>query len=467
MSNWAAKARKSAPTSPLSAVLPLYRGQKLFMADKARLKALLKSRQIGGSTVGTLEVVLDAIDRHDDWNTMSRTGRQAKKLLRKAGIHVNAIDSYVRNQLGQPTIIEKISSEEIVLKCGSVIAALPCDPDTTVGDTTNWYMDEVALYLNKVIYGTIKPSIMHGKRILMTSSPRGRTGKFPELYENWKNKGQAVTGWSFHVITLEDAVRDGLVLRDHHGNPISFEEFKRHEIEDIGIEMWLQEYMCCFQDLLTAFLSWDELKSCLITGSDGEPEEILIMTPEQLAAMRRQRPKSLLCAGFDVGRRHDLSVLWIVEVQPDGHWNTVCVRRMEKLPFGVQRDIVSSYLQAGCLDRIAIDANGIGMQICEDLRDAFGIAIEEVVFTNARKLLMAEELRAQIQARQFTMPAGEDDEIIEDFASIERIVTESDNVRLAAQRATGKTHGDYFWSAALAGHATKTLGLGDIAIAAA
>lgn len=458
MSNWQAKARKSAPAAPLTPLIPLYPYEQRFISDPARLKGWVKSRQIGGSFTGTLAMVLDALARHDDWNTMSRTGRQARKLLAKAAKHVNAIDFYVRNRFNQPSILEKPpSSEEIVLKCGAVLAALPCDPDTTVGDTVNWLLDEAALYPNSdTIFGTIKPSIMHGKRMLMVSTPRGRRGKFADLYESWK-RDPASSGWSWHVTTIEDAMREGLVLRDHLGRVLDFETFKRQEIRDIGLEMWLQEYMCVFSDLLSAFLGWT------LVQTSRHLDGVVVTPPEQLVQYARQGCE--LYAGVDIGRRKDLTVIWIVARRPDGHYESVCTLKLDRVAFATQEELLASYLKTGLILRCCIDQTGIGMQLAENMQMEFGGLVEPVTFTNATKAAMAEKLRVQMESGNFTFHDGEEEEISEDFASIEKIVTAQNNVRLEAAPGN-QTHGDYFWAACLAVKAATDYGPGEIAMAA-
>ena len=76
------------------------------------------------------------------------------------------------------------------------------------------------------------------------------------------------------------------------------------------------------------------------------------------------------------------------------------------------------------------------------------------------------------ESGNFTYPDGasddddEGDEIAEDFASGERSLTERGNVRLAAAGGN-RTHGDYFWSAALTVRAASATGPTETAMAPA
>lgn len=432
--------------------VPLLPYQKRFLLDKARLKGAVKARQIGGSFMGTLDVVLSCLEGGGDWNTMSRTGRQAKKLLAKTANHVEAIDAWARGHK-QPSIYTKITTEEIEFSNGAVIAALPCDPDTTVGDTCNWLLDEKALYPNSdKVFGTIKPSIMHGKRMIVVSTPRGRKNKFAKLFEMWKEFGDA-SGWSWHVIPIQQAIGEGLTLYDHMGNVLAFETFKKQEILDIGMEMWLQEYCCRFMDSILAFLSFETVQAC--SKSRFKP----IMTPEELAAL-----KIPLYAGVDIARHHHLTVIWIIG-KINGIWQTVTVYPMFNTPFREQETVIRRYLQSGVIKRMGIDYMGNGMQLCENTQDDFPEIVQQVLFTNKSKMEMASRVRVWMESE--TLMIQPDDDIEEDFMSIERIVTEAGNTRLEAHRGN-KTHGDYFWACCMAAaQAQEASTIPEIAMAAA
>jgi phage FluMu gp28-like protein len=455
-STFQAQRRKSRNLEGLSAVplVALYPYEQRFILDHSRLKGWVKGRQIGGSFTATLDMVLDAIDTGNDWNTMSRTGRQAKKLLRKATNHVRAIDTYVRHKLRQSSILEKPpTSEEIVLTNGAVMSALPCDPDTTVGDTVNWLLDEWPLYPDSErLFGTLKPSIMHGKRLVGIGTPRGRHNKFAKVYQTWKELSDR-SGWSFHETTIEQALADGMILYDNLGAEVVFAAFKEQEIRDIGHEMWLQEYMCQFLDAVSAFLGWDAILDC------GKPGLSLTKTPDQLARLGLP-----LYAGVDIGIRHNLTVIWILSLQPDGRYRTECVIPLSKTAFRTQEELLWSYLRTGAIYKCKIDYLGVGMQLAENARTDFAGIVEEVTFTNPTKQRMAERLRIAMEGRNFEYPA--DDDIAEDFGSVEKIVTDGGLTRIEATRG-GETHGDYFWAAALATEAAAEGGCGEVAMAVA
>jgi len=423
-------------------IVPAYLYQRRVLEDQSRLIGWVKSRQIGGSWTATLKTVLHALETGQDWNTMSRTQRQAAKLLRKAADHVRAIDRYVTGVLGLPSIVKDIGTLKIVLANNAELEALPCDPDTTTGDTCNWLIDEFDLFPSShVVFAMIKPSIMHGKRMVVISSPRSRSGKFFDLYDKYKRGG---SGWSFHRTTIEDAIADGFHPTDEHGNKISFKEFKHQEVHDMGLDMFLQEYMCLFSDKLTAFIPHALVLDCV------SAKLRLSNTPELLAALGRK-----VYVGMDIGRVRDLSVIWIVSKTGDVY-TTEAIHVMDGAPFRFQMQAMKAILDTGCVAGAMIDQNGIGMQMAEDLAADYPSVVVPFVITNASKNEVATRIKNAMQSQAFWMP--DDEDCVDDFASIQKNVTVAGNVQIAAPRTHGAGgHGDRFWAAALAVHAAATI----------
>lgn len=422
-----------------STIVPLYSYQSEVLLDRSRLKAWLKGRQIGGSFCGTLDVVTDAVETGSDWNMMSRSQRQAEKLLLKAAKHVKAYDLYSRATEGQPIVDPaEIGLRRIKLLNDATIEALPCDPDTTTGDTCNWLIDEFPLFpRSDEVFGVIKPSILHGKRMVILGTPRGRQHKFYDLYKKWQELGQG-SGWSWHRTTIEDAVQGGLKLQDHDGNRLPYQTFRKQEILDIGTELYNQEYMCTFSDRLIAFLTWD-----LIRKSQSSNVS-LIRSLDYLQHCGRK-----LYAGVDIGRRHDLTVIWVLSRAGD-IFKTESVFVMDRVPFRKQEKFLGDLLKTKQVMGCCIDEQGIGMQLAENLQADFPGIVKPISPTNANKSEMANRIKIAMENGEFLMPV--DDEVRDDFESIEKLVSSAGNVILSAPR-SASGHGDRFWAAALGVHA--------------
>ena len=100
-----------------------------------------------------------------------------------------------------------------------------------------------------------------------------------------------------------------------------------------------------------------------------------------------------------------------------------------------------------------IDENGCGMQVAENLAFDYPGIVHPFTFTNPSKAEIAGRIKAAMESEAFWMPRRE--EFIEDFASIERNVTDAGNVQSAAPSGSSG-HGDMFWAAALSVHAAAT-----------
>ena len=73
-----------------------------------------------------------------------------------------------------------------------------------------------------------------------------------------------------------------------------------------------------------------------------------------------------LYAGYDVGRKHDLSVLVVLErINKEFRWRGAV--ELREAPFDEQFELLTSVLKVRGLRRLAIDQSGLGMQLAEDL----------------------------------------------------------------------------------------------------
>jgi len=159
-----------------------------------------------------------------------------------------------------------------------------------------------------------------------------------------------------------------------------------------------------------------------------------------------------LYAGFDVGRKHDRSVLWLVERVGDVLW-TRGLRVLHDVNFTAQEQLLIALMQRGAVRRLCIDSTGIGAMLAERLVQRFGHRVEAIHFTAAVKSDLAMPLLRLFQDRLVRVPA--DPEVREDLHKVRKVVTASNNVRLEADRDDKTGHADRFWALALACHAAQ------------
>ncbi len=257
---------------------------------------------------------------------------------------------------------------------------------------------------------------------------------------------------SLHRVTVLDAVEQGIVERiqmrkerlDHvpapdAGRRQAWLDELRSTVPDA--DTWNQEYLCIRSTDATSLLNYDLIRPCEVANL-------------QLHDVTTQLPGAgALYAGFDVGRKKDLSVLWVVERVGDVFWTRV-LRVFDRVNFTAQEGAINALLANPGVRRLCMDSTGIGLQLSERLQDRWGkYRVEAVSFTAAVKSELAMPLRRLFEDRLIRVPM--DDAVREDLHSVRKIITAAGNVRFDADRSDSDGHADRFWSLALAYHAAE------------
>ena len=253
--------------------------------------------------------------------------------------------------------------------------------------------------------------------------------------------------WSHHKTPIQLAVSEGLVDRIYQRKttPEEQQEWLKNEEDNCFDEYtWLQEYCCIAVDEACAFLPYDLISTC-------ELDDVLRPLSEI---------KNDMFVGMDVGRKKDLTVIWVLE-KLENILYTRSVIELVKMPFHKQEEILSEVLSCKPFRRCCPDSTGIGMQLSENAQIKFGkYRVEPIMFTNRIKEEMAYCLRTHFENRTVFIPKTH--EIREDLHSIRRITTTANNIRFDADH-SDNGHADRFWALALALHAAGN-GTGEIHI---
>ena len=190
--------------------------------------------------------------------------------------------------------------------------------------------------------------------------------------------------------------------------------------------------MCVPADDDVAFLEYDLIAACEY---------------EQLVDWRQPEGRELYL-GVDIGRKKDLTVLWVVERLGDVLYtrHVECLANMPK----PQQDAIIWPWIARCR-RTCIDGTGLGIGCVDVARRRFGeYRVECVTFTAKVKEELAYPLRGAMQDRKLRIPY--DPTIRSDLRSVTKQTTAAGNIRFTAER-TPDGHADRFWALALAVHA--------------
>lgn len=433
---------KIIPANPDGVYLPY---QSKWILDASRLKLMEKSRQIGlswSTAYAAVERTAAQGARFDQW-VSSRDDIQARLFLEDCKLWAR-ISNMAAKDLGEVVLDEKqrITAYVIEFASGRRINSMSSNPDAQAGKRGGRILDEFALHPDPRKLWTIAyPGITWGGNMEVISTHRGSNNFFNTLVREAREHGNPKK-LSLHRVTLQDALDQGFLFKlqqmlapEHEVQAMDeakYFDFIRNGCADQ--ESFDQEYMCIAADDDAAFLEYD-----LIAASEYA-----------LDVVWGERSTGPLFAGVDIGRKKDLTVLWVLELLGDVLY-TRAVVRMEKMRKSAQEAILWPWF-AKC-DRSCIDSTGLGIGWSDDAQDEFGEhRVEAVTFTPRVKEALAYPVRGAMEDRKLRIPY--DPKIRADLRLITKQVTAAGNVRFTAER-TPDGHADHFWALALAKHAAS------------
>jgi len=427
-----------------------------WIKDRSILKLMEKARRIGISFGSAFEHVEEhALEgaRLDTYFS-SRDESTSREVVRDVRKFATALDKgakYLGAQVIDPD--KQLSAWAIRFSSETNFFALSSNPDGYAGKGGNVTLDELALRNDPRQCCSIAfPSTDWGGKVKIISTHRGTQNYFNELIEEIVHKGNPKR-FSHHRVTLQDALDQCFLwkvqTRLADGDPrldmdeADYFDYIRARCPDE--ETFLQEYMCVPSDDASAFMSYDLLTGCQYRG--GEPWEYNL---QQMAACGNP-----LFVGVDVGRDHDLTVIWVFE-KISGTYFTRKIIELQNEEFSTQEAELYPILALPNMRRCCIDASGLGRQFAENARKRFGdYRVQEIKFTAPVKEELAYPYRAAFEDKTIRIPDSQN--IRADHRAIKKETTASGNIRFTADR--GKNgHADRFWAGALAIHAGKDAG---------
>ena len=249
---------------------------------------------------------------------------------------------------------------------------------------------------------------------------------------------------SHHRVTLQDALDQGFLYKLQQMLPADDERQGMDEAAYFDYvrsgcadeESFQQEFMCNPADDDVAFLEYD-----LIASAEYP-----------IGVIWQECSTGRLYAGIDIGRKKDLTVLWVFELLGDV-LHTRAVIRLQNMRKSDQEKVLWPWI-ARC-DRTCIDATGLGIGWADDAQDMFGVnRVEAVTFTPKVKEELAYPIRSAMEDKRLRIPY--DPQTRAALRMVTKQVTASGNVRFTAER-TPDGHADEFWALGLAKHAASAI----------
>lgn len=439
---------KCIPADPDAIFLPY---QAKWIKDESRLKLAEKSRQLGWtwcSAYSANETAAAQDARFDVW-VSSRDEVQARLLIDDCKFWAGIMDM-AANDLGEVVLDaeKKLSAYALAFASGRRIHSMSSNPDAQAGKRGKRILDEFALHREqRKMWAIAYPGITWGGSLEAFSTHRGSKSFFNNLIQEARHGGNPKKV-SLHRVTLQDALEQGFLFKLQQALPADAEQQGMDEAEYFDFtrsgasdeESFAQEYMCVPSDDDSKFIEYELITACEYSGGDNWRRDLT--GPFQ----------GRLFAGVDIGRKKDLTVLWVVEQLGDVFY-TRHVEVMEKMRKSDQEKILYPWFEI--CDRVCIDATGLGIGWTDDAQDKFGEnRIEGVNFSGPVKEALAYPLKGAMEDRKVRIP--DDQHIRSDFRKVQKTTTAAGNIRFVADGDDSNKvngHADRFWALALALHA--------------
>lgn len=419
--------------------------QKAVLKDQGRFIDLFWARGVRKTFTATLKIVdsvfaAEAQGRREPWNIVSRGERQALEAMQEAKKHFRAYQMVAEDIQGHDLWSDEkgryFKVYEIQTPGKSRILSLPANPDTVRGYTANMLLDEFGIQAgekSEALWRAAYPCLRGHLKMIVASTPQGKSGRYYRIATD--DSGV----WSHHRVDIYEAVAQGL--------PFDV-DLERAALNDP--DGWAQEYELKWLDEASAWLAYELLARCetddLIEVETGWIRHGIL--DAQLTGAP-QPPTGNCYLGWDIARRRDLSILWVLNEQGE----TIEIRRFRRASFEAQqaalRELMTTYnIRRGCLDQ-----TGMGEVIVEQAQREFGEhRIEGVLFNNTVKQDLAVLLKQKYEDRRVTTPLHR--EVRDSLHAVKKLQTSAGNPRFDADR-TEQGHADYFWAQALAVHAAN------------
>lgn len=437
---------KVIPANPDAVFLPF---QSMWIQDGSRIKLMEKSRQIGiswSTAYGADERAAAQGARHDEW-VSSRDDIQARLFIEDCKLWAGIMNLAAKD-LGEQVIDpeKKLSAYVLQFASGRRIHSMSSNPDAQAGKRGSRILDEFALHADqRKLWAIAYPGITWGGSMEIVSTHRGSNSFFNGLIREAREKGNPKR-ISLHRVTLQDALDQGFLFKLQQALPADAEQQDMDEAAYFDFvrggaadaESFDQEYMCIPADDDAKFLEYGLITACEYSGGTDW-----------------QRPlegpfTGRLFCGVDIGRKKDLTVLWVVEQLGDVLY-TRHVETLERMRKSAQEAILWPWFEL--CDRICIDSTGMGIGWADDAQDAFGAhRVEAVNFSAQVKEALAYPLKGAMEDRAVRIP--DDPQIRADLRKVQKVTTAAGNIRFVAE-SSPDGHADRFWALALALHAAS------------
>ena len=377
------------------------------LRDPSRFIIVNKARQIGISrTLAGMALAYSLMFSHLTTLLISSGEKSAQRILGYSYDFLNSMPQ-------RPTKLSTENKGEIVFPSQSRMISLPNNPKTVRGFPADLIiMDEFAHFTSpQAMMSAISPSLSRGGRLIVTSTPFGRSNLFSEIWHNDDAYSKHRIPWE---MCPDPDYHAGVERLRETMSPVQFgQEYEtKFLIEDLQV-FHSGEITPCIDDRLT---------------EHSEPLE-----------------GEYYRFGIDFGRRVNSTVVMIVGVRG----STVFLRRaleMQKTDYTVQIKKICELEKRFKPVIINVDSTGIGTAPYEMLRKELGSRVAGHQFSNQFKSQVVGDMRVLFQDQCLAIPRNK--KLMRQLLSLEKqFMPRSDTFRY--KHANGEMD-DFVWALGLA-----------------
>ena len=374
--------------------------QASLLCDSARFSCDVKSRQIGWSFIIALEILAESyLQPGTESQVISYRLDDAREKIR----WINRAEAALYRGDGKrfPQYKRIIDTQtEIEWANGSRVVSVSRTPPR--GKPGSVYYDELAWTQDAgEVYkaGTFSLLRRPDARLRMGSSPAGKTGIFWEVateelraYPGYTRR--LIPWWLVPQFCIDiRAAKEQAALMPTRERVERFGQPSLRELyENTPEEDFQQECECDFSDESFSWISWDLIRQaqsddlvCFQARSEGGKNQPAISAIEQFAKVLPSFSGCSWFAGLDVGRRHDLTELTVLSRDGQGKLSYRLGISLHNTPFADQEALAGRVMDMLPTCQLAIDRNGIGMQLAENLTAKHGWRAQGMDFTAPSK----------------------------------------------------------------------------------
>ena len=455
--------------------------QEDFLKDTSPYSIMPKARRTGYSFIVAMKGLVKAMDPARIKYVrqfVSYNEDDAKEKINYAKEFYHSIPRKYKKPLASET---KTTMEfwDVGRKTTSRLMSTACRPPRGKGGDI--VFDEFALYpKNKadVIYTAGLPVVARGGAVEIGSTAFGKIGRFYEVLtdkETYSKYTRFTVPWWF-ATKLCNNVPEAVKLARYMETEERVQRYGSDHIKDQFLSMlfedFQQEYECTFIDTAMSYISLDLIYANTPGMRDGERNDPLIggdiendkdIQPEDdievkvfkdvdsLLVGYNPEKHGRLYVGYDVAKRRDAAVVFVIGQLPNGKKLSVAEIEMRNTKFEDQLDVIRKIMRNLAPIRLCMDMTGMGEPLVERLQTEFGTArIEGVLFLSGSKEVLAMGVRTGLENNEFLLQ--NDNKFHKQIHSIKRFPTAGGHFRYDSER-DQDGHADSFWAWALANHA--------------